>query len=88
VIGQKSDRVLSSRYVLPQNLNAAIKQLNDQALDIAVHRLGPNGAFGWLPVWAKIMAAWNIGEGRWHCRRCCNAIERHSMKQPMLCRVG
>jgi hypothetical protein len=33
---------------LPQNLDAAIKQLNDQALDIAVHWLGPNGAFGWV----------------------------------------
>jgi hypothetical protein len=48
VIGQKSDRVLSSRYVLAQNLEAAIKQLDDQELDIAVHRLGPNGAFGWV----------------------------------------
>jgi hypothetical protein len=39
---------LCSLTGLPQNLDAAIKQLNDQALDIAVHRLGPNGAFGWV----------------------------------------
>jgi hypothetical protein len=48
VIGKKSGMVISSRYVLPQNIDAAIKQLDDQALDIAVHRLGPNGAFGWV----------------------------------------